>query len=75
MKAKISDFTQQGDGFLDRIDYPLFRAMAAGVKELEMSPESFLMAMRYAVQNNVYHHVLSESGDYPMILNMKITIV
>ena len=72
---KLSDFVEEGDTVLDRIDYPLFRAMAAGVKELEVTPQEFVLAMRYAVQQNVYVHVFKEAEDYPTILAMRIKLI
>ncbi len=72
---KLKDFCQEGDDVLSRIDYPLFRAMAANTKELEVTPEEFVMCMRYAVMNHVYAQFKSMTEEYPMILNMKITII
>lgn len=76
---KLSDFYKEGDGVLDRIDYPLFRAMATKTKELEVTPEEFVMCMRYAVQQNVYAHVQGVDihgfeYSYPTILAMKIIV-
>lgn len=75
MKAKLSDFKKEGDDVFSMIDYPLFRAMAAGVKELEVTPEEFVMAMRYAVMNNVYLQIGTVHENYPSILAMKISII
>lgn len=68
---KLSDFVQEGDTVLDRIDYPLFRALAAKQESLDLTPEEFVMAMRYAVMNNVYH----QEGGQKVILGMKINII
>lgn len=86
-KGKLSDFyTNENEQSLLAYWDPLFKAMAAGIKELEVTPEEFLKCMRWAVTANVYHHViipfkiyknglLQEAQDYPTILAMRITIV
>ena len=71
MKGNLADYAKEGDTILDRIDYPLFRAMAAGVKELEVSSDIFPLVMRYATTTNVYH----QDGDTPIILGMRITLI
>lgn len=71
MKGKLSDFANENDTVLDKIDYPLFRAMGAGVKELEIAADIFPLVMRYATTTNVYH----QDGDTPIILGMKIKII
>ena len=52
-------------------EFALLRAMAAGVKELEMTPEQFVTCMRYAINADLYKQV----DDVPTILAMKIKIV
>ncbi len=76
-KARLSEFyTTDEVNVLAFIWNPLIRAMGAGIKELEVTPEEFLNAMRSAVAANVYHHVFNSDGtDYPTILAMKITVL
>lgn len=71
MIAKLSTFVQEGEDVMSRIDYPIFRAMAAGVTELEVTVEEFAMCMRFAVMSNVYYQ---ENG-IPTILTMKLKII
>ncbi len=68
---ELKDFMQENDTTLDRIDYPLFRAMAAYVKKLRVTPEEFVMCMRYATMANVYY----QDGETPVILGMRIEII
>ncbi len=83
MKAKLSDYLSDTEkpesGFPYTAlapEFALIRAMGAGVKELEMNPEDFLICMRYAINANLYKQVFAPDGtDYPTILAMKITIV
>lgn len=62
-------------------EFALLRAMAAGVKELEMTPEQFLTCMRYAISANLYkqYAIYDRNTDktisYPTILAMKITVI
>ncbi len=68
---KLEDFKEEKDTTFDRVDYPLFRAMSIRVKELEVTPEEFVMCMRYATMANVYH----QDGDTPVILGMRIKVI
>ncbi len=69
---KLGYFAQEGDTVLDRIDYPLFRAMAAKVKEIDVTPDEFLLVMRYAVNCDLYWQ--TPAGDN-IVLGIKINIV
>lgn len=63
-------------------EFALLRAMAAGIKELEMSPDEFITCMRYAINANLYKQetqtkLIGENlveDSYPTILAMKIVI-
>lgn len=73
---KLSEFYSEEDKQnLQFIWNPLLKAMARGVKELEVTPEEFVTAMRSAIAANVYHHVKTSTEDYPTILAMKITVI
>ncbi len=69
---KLSDFAQEGDTVLDRIDYPLFRASAAKLTELDVTAEQFVPLMRFATQSDLYWQ--SGTGEH-IILGMKINIL
>ena len=75
--AKLGDFyTEDEEKQLAFIWNPLLKAMAAGVKELEVTTEEFVNAMRSAISANIYKHVFAPDGtDYPTILAMKITVI
>jgi len=74
MIAKFSDF-YKGEVFPAMVDEPLFDAMAAGIKELQVTREEFKVIMRYALYSGVYHHVYYDGGDYPTVLGMKLTLI
>lgn len=76
-KGLLSDFYSPEDKETPAFIYtPLLKAMAAGVKELEVTPDEFVIAMRSAVLANIYQHVFPKKGaDYPTILAMKVTII
>lgn len=76
-KGKLADYYTEGDEKIPAFIYtPLLKAMAAGVKELEVTPDEFVIAMRSAVLANIYVHVFPKKGpDYPTILAMKVTII
>ena len=84
MRGKLSDYyTQEDKENLAFIWTPLLKAMAAGVKELEVTPEEFVNAMRSAILANVYHYVEGNTTDqtkpylegYPTILAMRVIII
>lgn len=73
---KLSEFYSEEDKQnLQFIWNPLLKAMAKGVKELEVTPDEFVIAMRSAIAANVYFHVKTESEDYPTILAMRIIVI
>lgn len=73
---KLSEFYSEEDTQeLQFIWKPLLKAMAAGTKELEVTADEFVVAMRSAITANVYHHVFADGSDYPTILAMKIIVI
>ncbi len=84
---KLNDFIVDADKSQTEFPYAslaeefaLLRAMAAHVKEIEVTPEQFVTCMRYAINAQVYQHVrgIDKEGyeyEYPTILGMRVTVI